>query len=219
MNWDDGQKGKNVFFFPFEIILECEGVDKGPVQCFIYLLFYVICSYLFSGGGVEVVGEGVGFYSDISLVGECSRPERQRAKERSLSFQNCNFKSRKKTVQDLGEIFLRTGSPHIWMLLLRLPKALAPTLVGTKLLLPIPPDRLRKSARRWVTQVAVLQARFCAVTLLQRTNTGLTKAKSLFSLNSKCAACMQRVIACGITGTSLSSRFLTFWTVESDNTL
>lgn len=53
------------------------------------------------------------------------------------------------------------------MLLLRLPKALAPTLVGTKLLLPIPPDRLRKSARRWVTHVAVLQARFCAVTLLQ----------------------------------------------------
>lgn len=58
-------------------------------------------------------------------------------------------------------------SAHIWTLLLRLPKALAPTLVGTKLLLPIPPDRLRKSARRWVTQVAVLQARFCAVTLLQ----------------------------------------------------
>lgn len=54
------------------------------------------------------------------------------------------------------------------MFLLLLPKALAPTLVGTKLLLPIPPDRLRKSARRWVTQVAVLQARFCAVTLLQK---------------------------------------------------
>lgn len=59
------------------------------------------------------------------------------------------------------------------MLLLRLPKALAPTLVGTKLLLPIPPDRLRKSARRWVTQVAVLQARFCAVTLLQESKRGL----------------------------------------------
>lgn len=58
-------------------------------------------------------------------------------------------------------------SAHIWVLLLRLPKALAPTLVGTKLLLPIPPDRLRKSARRWVTHVAVLQARFCVVTLLQ----------------------------------------------------
>lgn len=60
------------------------------------------------------------------------------------------------------------------MFLLRLPKALAPTLVGTKLLLPIPPDRLRKSARRWVTQVAVLQARFCAVTLLQESKQGLT---------------------------------------------
>lgn len=66
------------------------------------------------------------------------------------------------------------GESHIWMLLLRLPKALAPTLVGTKLLLPIPPDRLRKSASRWVTQVAVLQARFCAVTLLQESTRGLT---------------------------------------------
>lgn len=64
-------------------------------------------------------------------------------------------------------VFPEGWSAHIWMLLLRLPKALAPTLVGTKLLFPIPPDRLRKSARRWVTQVAVLQARFCAVTLLQ----------------------------------------------------
>lgn len=67
-------------------------------------------------------------------------------------------------IPDVTYRFLRA---HIWMFLLRLPKALAPTLVGTKLLLPMPPDRLRKSARRWVTQVAVLQARFCAVTLLQ----------------------------------------------------
>lgn len=67
------------------------------------------------------------------------------------------------------------GNAHIWMLLLRLPKALAPTLVGTKLLLPIPPDRLRKSARRWVTQVAVLQPRFCAVTLLQENRKGLNE--------------------------------------------
>lgn len=68
----------------------------------------------------------------------------------------------------------RFWSAHIFStLLLRLPKALAPTLVGTKLLLPIPPDRLRKSARRWVTQVAVLQARFCAVTLLQESKQGV----------------------------------------------
>lgn len=58
------------------------------------------------------------------------------------------------------------SAPHIWTLLLRLPKALEPTLVGTKLFLPTAPDLLRKSARRWVTQVAVLQALFCAVTLL-----------------------------------------------------
>lgn len=106
------KKGK-IFFFPFEIVLECEGVDKGPVQCFIYLLFYVICSYLFSGGGVEVVGEGVGSYSDISLVGECSRPERQRAKERSLSFQNCNFKSRKNCSRFGGDFSAHRLSSHL----------------------------------------------------------------------------------------------------------
>lgn len=50
----------------------------------------------------------------------------------------------------------------------RLPNAWAPTLVGTKLLYPSPPDRLRKSAKRWVTQVAVLHARFCTVVLLER---------------------------------------------------
>ena len=54
---------------------------------------------------------------------------------------------------------------HMGLSLLRRPNALAPTLVGTNLLLPIPPDRLRKSAKRWVTQVAVLHARFWAVTL------------------------------------------------------
>lgn len=51
-----------------------------------------------------------------------------------------------------------------------LPKAWAPTLVGTKLLYPSPPDRLRKSAKRWVTHVAVLHARFRAVVLLQKQN-------------------------------------------------
>ncbi|KAM7406075.1 hypothetical protein PAMP_000477 [Pampus punctatissimus] len=50
----------------------------------------------------------------------------------------------------------------------RLPNAWAPTLVGTKLLCPSPPDRLRKSAKRWVTQVDVLHALFCAVALLAR---------------------------------------------------
>lgn len=60
------------------------------------------------------------------------------------------------------------SAPYFWTLLLRLPKALEPTLVGTKLFLPTAPDLLRKSARRWVTQVAVLQALFCAVTLLFR---------------------------------------------------
>lgn len=54
------------------------------------------------------------------------------------------------------------------LLLLHRPNALEPTLVGTKLLFPMPPERLRKSARRWVTHVAVLQARFCAVMLIQR---------------------------------------------------
>lgn len=48
-------------------------------------------------------------------------------------------------IPDVTYSFLRA---HIWMFLLLLPKALAPTLVGTKLLLPMPPDRLRKSARR-----------------------------------------------------------------------
>lgn len=61
---------------------------------------------------------------------------------------------------------------YIWMSLLRLPKALDPTLVGTKLFLPTAPDLLRKSARRWVTQVAVLQALFCAVTLLFKEKKG-----------------------------------------------
>ena len=65
---------------------------------------------------------------------------------------------------------------HAWAFLRLLPNALEPTLVGTKLLLPMPPDRLRKSARRWVTQVAVLQARFCAVTLLQERKTGVNRA-------------------------------------------
>lgn len=51
-----------------------------------------------------------------------------------------------------------------------LPKAWAPTLVGTKLLYPSPPDRLRKSAKRWVTHVAVLHARFRTVVLLQKQN-------------------------------------------------
>lgn len=74
------------------------------------------------------------------------------------------------------DVTYRLLSAHIWTFLLLLPKALAPTLVGTKLLLPMPPDRLRKSARRWVTQVAVLQARFCAVTLLQERKLGLIPA-------------------------------------------
>lgn len=78
---------------------------------------------------------------------------------------------RRKVIHHVPEGFW--SAAHIWTLLLRLPKALAPTLVGTKLLLPIPPDRLRKSARRWVTQVAVLQARFCAVTLLQESKGGV----------------------------------------------
>lgn len=39
--------------------------------------------------------------------------------------------------------------------------------MGTKLLYPSPPDRLRKSAKRWVTHVAVLHARFCTVVLLK----------------------------------------------------
>lgn len=67
-------------------------------------------------------------------------------------------------------LFLTSASrpcPHIhcWLSLFLRPNAWAPTLVGTKLLLPIPPEWLRKSARRWVTQVAVLHARFCAVIL------------------------------------------------------
>lgn len=54
---------------------------------------------------------------------------------------------------------------YSWLSLLRRPNACDPTLVGTNLLLPIPPERFRKSAKRWVTHVAVLQARFCAVML------------------------------------------------------
>lgn len=62
--------------------------------------------------------------------------------------------------------FTKTHSvDYSWLSLLRLPNAWEPTLVGTNLLLPIPPERLRKSARRWVTHVAVLQALFCVVTL------------------------------------------------------
>lgn len=56
---------------------------------------------------------------------------------------------------------------HTGLCRFRRPKAWAPTLVGTKLLCPSPPDRLRKSAKRWVTQVAVLHPRFCAVALLR----------------------------------------------------
>lgn len=52
-----------------------------------------------------------------------------------------------------------------------LPNAWAPTLVWTKLLYPSPPDRLSRSAKRWVTQVEVLQPRFSAVVLLFRQKT------------------------------------------------
>lgn len=55
---------------------------------------------------------------------------------------------------------------HTGLCRFRRPNAWAPTLVGTKLLCPSPPDRLRKSAKRWVTQVAVLHPRFCVVALL-----------------------------------------------------
>lgn len=77
----------------------------------------------------------------------------------------------------------------------RLPNAWAPTLVGTKLLCPNPPDRLRKSAKRWVTQVAVLHALFCAVALLVRmekivktdqTSTGLKMPWVTFCNNFVC---------------------------------
>lgn len=69
------------------------------------------------------------------------------------------------------------------MLLLRLPKALDPTLVGTKLFLPTPPDLLRKSARRWVTQVAVLHALFCAVTLLFERKTDVSSQRIYSACN------------------------------------
>lgn len=61
-----------------------------------------------------------------------------------------------------------------WRFLLRRPNALEPTLVGIKLRLPTPPERLRKSASRCVTHVAVLHARLCAVTLLQDTTHHIT---------------------------------------------
>lgn len=67
----------------------------------------------------------------------------------------------------------------------RLPNAWAPTLVGTKLLCPSPPDRLRKSAKRWVTQVAVLHARFCAVALLERMEEKITLILILSSIINK----------------------------------
>lgn len=67
----------------------------------------------------------------------------------------------------------------------RLPNAWAPTLVGTKLLCPSPPDRLRKSAKRWVTQVAVLHARFCAVALLERMEEKITLILMLSSIINK----------------------------------
>lgn len=55
---------------------------------------------------------------------------------------------------------------YIWTFLLRLPKPVAPTLVGTNLWLPTAPVLLRNSAKCWVTQVAVLHAfLFCAVML------------------------------------------------------
>lgn len=176
---------------------------------------------MFSGGG-SGGGGGWGWlvrggiYSDISSVGEGSRPGRQRVTDRSVI--NFNFKRNESGSRE--EIFLRTGSPHIWMLLLRLPKALAPTLVGTKLLLPIPPDRLRKSARRWVTQVAVLQARFCAVTLLQGNKHRVNPSTETSTWNCKYAACMQGVVALLNCRHFLSFViFLTFSTAESDKML
>lgn len=56
---------------------------------------------------------------------------------------------------------------HTGLRRFRRPNAWAPTFVGTKLLCPSPPERLRKSAKRWVTQVAVLHPRFCVVALLE----------------------------------------------------
>lgn len=83
--------------------------------------------------------------------------------------------SRARDTQQVRASAARAYPAHKRELLLRRPNASAPTLVGTKLLLPIPPERLRKSASRWVTHVAVLHARFCAVTL---TNTERERASA-----------------------------------------
>lgn len=60
--WTKRGEKKSFFFLHFESVLKCEGVDKGPVQCFIYLLFscffVAICSQVVV---VVVVVGGVGW--------------------------------------------------------------------------------------------------------------------------------------------------------------
>lgn len=113
--------------------------------------------------------------SILSLQGGGWSYSRKEKKQRKYCktvniFMQQNINQLQEIDQTLQQRCICTSSfAHTGLCRFRRPNAWAPTLVGTKLLCPSPPDRLRKSAKRWVTQVAVLHPRFCVVALLKIT--------------------------------------------------
>lgn len=160
----------------FLSVFDGGGVDRGPVQG-LFLLFFFFSFVLWGCFFFFFLFFSLLVFPHPAGSGWVSTSGETKGQSSKGEFSLLHPQARG-TLPSLPDVTYRLLRAHIWMFLLLLPKALAPTLVGTKLLLPMPPDRLRKSARRWVTQVAVLQARFCAVTLLQERKRGLIPSRT-----------------------------------------